>query len=212
MNIIKQIGIYTLEYFQELGELLWLYRTRLLSIFLILIILTPAFLVPPKEKNLIKSAEQTANNLPSFSLPSFNAQDLVPKTPLINIEIPETRYAQNMQPRNSPFLSGVLDERIDIDSIMQDTERVKDVMKIAKKVRYEGKISWGENLKSNVYTDKFNANSSVKITHDNKSFIKNIDEKAIMSDENLLLVSKDVFTEIGGDPKIQKSINVVIEQ
>jgi hypothetical protein len=95
---------------------------------------------------------------------------------------------------------------------MQDTERVKDVMKIAKKVRYEGKISWGENLKSNVYTDKFNANSSVKITYDNKSFIKNIDEKAIMSDENLLLVSKDVFTEIGGDPKIQKSINVVIEQ
>jgi hypothetical protein len=211
--MFQKIKIYTIEYFQELGQLLWDNRTRLLSAFLILIILIPAFLVPPKEKNLVKTAEQTANNLPnfpSFTLPSFNAQDLIPKTPLINIEMPRGDYAQNLQPKNSPFLSGVLDQRI--DSIIPDTDKVKDILKIAKKVRYEGKVSWGENLKSSLYADKFNASSSVKITHDNKSFIKNVDEKIIMSDDNLLLVSKDVFIEIGGDPKTQKSINVVVEQ
>lgn len=208
--MFEKIKIYTIEYFQELGQLLWQNRTRLLSVFLILIILIPAFLVPPKEKNLIQSAQQTANNLPNFTLPNFNAQDMVPKNPLINIEMPQGEYAQNLQPKNSPFLSGVLDQRI--DSIIPDTDKVKEILKIAKKVRYEGKVSWGENLKSNVYADKFNTNSSIKITHDNKSFIKNVDEKIIMSDDNLLLVSKDVFIELGGDPKSQKSINVVIEQ
>jgi hypothetical protein len=208
--MFQKIKIYTIEYFQELGQLLWENKTRLLSVFLILIILTPAFLVPPKEKNLIQSAQQTANNLPSFALPNFNAQDLVPKTPLINIELPQGDYAQNLQPKNSPFESGVLDQRI--DTTVADTDKVKDILKIAKKVRYEGKISWGDNLKSSVYADKFNASSSVKITHDNKSFIKNVDEKTIMADDNLLLVSKDVFVEIGGDPKTQKSINAVVEQ
>jgi hypothetical protein len=218
-DMFQKIKIYTIEYFQELGELLWHNKTRLLSVFLILIIFVPAFLVPPKEKNLIKTAEQTANNLPSlpsipslpsFSMPGFSPQDLVPKTPLINIEIPQAGYAQNLQPKNSPFLSGVLDQRI--DTIIPDTDKVKDILKVVKKVRYEGKVSWGENLKNNVYADKFNGGSSVKITHDNKSFIKDIDEKIIMSDDNLLLVSKSVFEEIGGNPKTQKSINIVVEQ
>lgn len=209
MTIFKQIGVYTVEYFQELGELLWVHKTRLLSIILILIILIPAFLVPPKEKNLIQSAQQTANNLPSIQLPSFNAVDLVPKAPLINIEVPQGSYTQNLTPRNSPFLSGVLDQRIDIPT---DTDKVKDILKFGNKVKYEGKIAWADNLKNNVYADKFNAGSSVKITFKDKSFIKNIDEKSILSDDSLLLVSKAVFEEIGGDSKTQKTINVIIEQ
>ena len=209
MKILKQIAIYTVEYFQELGELLYIHRTRLISIFLILIILIPAFLVPPKEKNLIQSAQQNANNLPSLQLPSFNATDLIPKVPLISIDIPKTDYAQNLTPRNSPFVSGVLDQRIDIPT---DIEKVKDSFKNIKKISYEGKVAWADNLKNNVYTDKFSSGSSIKITFNNKSYIKNVDEKTIMTDDNLLLVSKDVFVEIGGDPKTQKSIVATIEQ
>jgi hypothetical protein len=210
MNIFQQIITYTIEYFQELGELLWLYRTRIISLFIVILILIPAFLAPPKEKNFIQSAQKNVGNLPNFTLPNINTQDLVPKPPLINIEIPKNDYAQNLEPRNSPFLSGVLDQRI--DSVLTDTEKVKDILKIAKKIRYEGKVSWADNLKNSVYTDKFNVGSSIKITINNKSYIKNIDEKIIMTDDNLLLVNKDVFMEIGGDPKSQKSINVVLEQ
>lgn len=210
MSIINQIKIYTIEYFQELGQLVWRNRTRLLSVFLIIIIFLPAFLVPPKDKNLTQTNEQISQNTTSFELPSFNTQDLIPKIPAINIQMPQADYAQNLQPKNSPFDSGVLDQRI--DSAVPDTDKVKDFLKGMQKVRYEGKVSWAENLKSNVYGDKFNVGSSIKITQNNKSYIKNVDEKSIMSDDNLLLVSKQVFAEIGGDPATQKSLNVVVEQ
>jgi hypothetical protein len=205
MSIIHQIKIYTIEYLQELSQLLWQNRTRLLSVLLIFIILLPAFLVPPKEKNLVQTTQQTVNNTPSLAIP-----DLIPKIPEIKIEMPQADYAQNLQPKNSPFDSGVLDQRI--DSILPDTDKVKDILKSAQKVRYEGKISWADNLKSSVYADKFNVGSSIKITQNNKSYIKNVDEKIIMSDDNLLLVSKEVFAEVGGNPASQKSLNVVIEQ
>jgi hypothetical protein len=208
MNILQQIKIYTIEYFQELAQIIWHNRTRLLSVFLIFIILLPAFSPAPKDKNSVQATDQVASNRPNFALPSFNAQDL--KIPAINIQMPQGDYAQNLQPKNSPFDSGTLDQRLDM--VLTDVEKVKDSLKIAKKVRYEGKVSWAENLKSNLYTDKFNPGSSVKITQNNKSYIKNVDEKSIMTDDNLLLVSRDVFTEIGGDPKSQKSINVIVEQ
>ncbi len=209
MKLLKQIGIYTLEYFQELGSILFFCRTRLISIFLIFLIFIPAFMAAPKDKNLIQSAQQTANNLPNIDLPSLSPSELIPKTPLINIEIPKADYIQNLEPRNSPFLNGFLDQKIQLPT---DIDKVKDGFKNIEKIKYSGKIAWADNLKSNVYTDKYSSGSSLKITINNKSYIKNVDEKIIMNDDNLLLVSKDIFTELGGDPKSQKSIIATIEQ
>jgi hypothetical protein len=213
MNIFEQIKIYTVEYFQELGQLLWDNKTRLLSVIILLIILVPAVFVPRKEDNLIKNVEQTtknfAINLPEVGLPNFTAPDLIPKTPLVNVDLTQNYNNDKLQARNSPFVDNIIDRGV---GIITDTDKVRESLKVASKVRYEGKISWADNLKSSVYADKFNINSSVKITFKDKSYIKNIEEKSIMTDDNLLLVSKAVFDEIGGDSKAQKSITVTIEQ
>jgi hypothetical protein len=213
MNIFQQIYIYTIEYFQELGQLLWDNKTKLLSALILLIILVPAVFVPPKDKNILQNVEQStknfAINLPEVGMPNFNSQDLIPKTPLINVDLTQNYTNSQLQQRNSPFIDTVIDRGV---NLITDTDRVKDALKVASKVKYEGKIAWTDNLKNNVYADKFNANSSIKIIFKDKSYLKNIEEKSIMTDDNLLLVSKSVFEEIGGDPKTQKNIVAIIEQ
>jgi hypothetical protein len=212
MNILQKIRIYTVEYFQELGELLWNNKTKLLSLLILVIILIPAIFVPPKDKNYLQVAEESTKNLTGFEipreLPSFDS-NLIPKLPSIDINVPSDTFIQEqMTPKPSPLAESIATG----NQILTDIERVKDSLKMANKVKYEGKITWADNLKKEVYADKFNINSSVKITRGDKSYIKNIEEKSIMSDDNLLLVSRAVFVEIGGDPATQKSIIAVIEQ
>jgi hypothetical protein len=213
MNIFQQLYIYTVEYFHELGHLLWENKTKLLSALMLFIILVPAFFIPPKDKNIIGNIEQSTRNfsinLPEVGMPNFNTQDLIPKTPLVSVDLTQNYNNGQLEAKNSPLMGNIIDGGV---NFITDTDRVKDALKIASKVKYEGKISWADNLKSGIYSDKFNVNSSVKITFKDKSYIKNIEEKSIMGDDNLLLVSKAIFDEIGGDSKTQKSINVTIEQ
>jgi hypothetical protein len=215
MNIFKQIQIYTIEYFQELWQLIVNNKTKLISILIFIIIIIPAFSLPPRDKTYIEVAQQSIENIPSIELPSINTNynNLIPKLPAINFGLPDTSYIQEqMTPKASPLFDNITNTVATGNQIITDIDKVKDSFKVKEKIKYEGKVSWADNLKNNVYSDKFNANSSIKITSAGKSYIKNIDEKTIMQDDNLLLVSRSVFTEIGGDSKTQKSITVVVEQ
>jgi hypothetical protein len=74
----------------------------------------------------------------------------------------------------------------------------------------QGKAIWDENAKSAVSTDKFNLGTSIKVTTPSSSMGLVVGDVRVLSLDTLLVLNKETYTKLGGNPASDKSIDVTV--
>lgn len=74
----------------------------------------------------------------------------------------------------------------------------------------QGKAIWDENSKSQVSTDKFNLGSGIKVSTKSNSLDLVVGDVRVLSLDTLLVLNKDTYIKLGGNPTTDKSIDVTV--
>jgi hypothetical protein len=169
-------------------------RTKIYSLIIFLVIILPGVIMPtftqPVNEIYIPSigaTEKTAN----FNLPNVDLSFMTPK---------ETYSIKPPQIYQTQIDSTLLAENT-LNNIKKPIEQIQK-----SKTNFEGKISWDDTLSEGIATDRFMIDSNVKITFNGNPTTKRITQRRILSDDNILLVDKKTFAELGGDPTKDKTI------
>lgn len=75
---------------------------------------------------------------------------------------------------------------------------------------YTGKAIWDVNATSQVSTDKFNLGQSIKVTNGTISQNLVVGDVRVLASDTLLVLNKDTFQKLGGDPQKDTSIDVTV--
>ncbi|MEM1312607.1 MAG: hypothetical protein AAGF07_04045 [Patescibacteria group bacterium] len=128
-------------------------------------------------------------------------------------------------PRTGGSVLGVLDSRQDEKSTSPAENEVKvgEIASGAFETRVfksnqsqqesmKGKVIWDENAKSPVVTDKFSLGQSLKVNTGSSSYSLIVSDVRVLSENTLLVLDKNTFIELGGNPSMQDSMTVSVKK
>ena len=205
-NLLQEINLLFVGYWDWLNVVFGNNKTKIYSLILFIVIILPGVTMPT-----IKTPIAELPNLPTFTSPFGNSSN----NSLENAEKTQTQNQAQFVPPDLSFLTPKeniitpkLAPKLDIASIETKTETKKIIDNIIQKnkIAFEGKISWDETLSNPVATDKFGLGTNIKITYKEKITTKSVAQQRVLSDDNILMVNKATFVEIGGDPNTQKNL------
>lgn len=75
---------------------------------------------------------------------------------------------------------------------------------------FKGRVIWEDNAKFSVISDKFPKGSGVQVKFNNKTYPIVIEDIRILSSDTVLVVNKDTFLKLGGNPEVDSSIEVEV--
>jgi hypothetical protein len=85
--------------------------------------------------------------------------------------------------------------------------------KDSKKETFKGRAVWKEDLKSAVSTNKFALATGVLVEHETQSLNLVVGDNTVNLEEGAVIVlDKETFQNLGGDPSSQSSIEVVVSK
>lgn len=198
-NLFQEISILFVGYWDWIRQIFSQNKTKIYSLILFIILVLPGLIMPT-----IKQPITELPSLPSFGSDKnqFAVPDLSFLTPKENIATPklsanlfEAKIGMNTPEQVKTTLG-----------IKSDFNKLSENIIQKNKLAFEGKISWDDTLSNSVASDKFGVGSNIKISYKDKTTLKIIAKQRILGEDNILLVDKETFVELGGDPKTQKSI------
>jgi hypothetical protein len=148
------------------------FKAKLLSLFLLGLLLLPAFLGPRSSGDVLGALDYKPT------------QTKTSDTESQNIQIGE-------------IASGAFETK------------AAETNPIDKKV-YKGKAIWDENSKSQVITDKFSMGKSIKVSSNDNTLNLIVGDVRVLGEATLLVLNRDTFVLLGGDPDVQDSMDVSV--
>lgn len=173
-------------------------KTKIFSLLLLLLLIIPAFLVNPRYgAGMVLGVTET--NL-----------DTTPQ----NLEIKENN---NIDTKNNSGLIGSFfrekpkinptpkqSQLGQIGSGAMEVRTIQDEKPIVK-----GKVIWDKNAKTAVATDKFNLGTSITVSYKEKNLSLVVGDNRVLSADTVLVVDKETFIKLGGNPEIENSLEVM---
>jgi hypothetical protein len=169
-------------------------KTKLFSLIILGILVLPVFINPPKsgavlgvlekKDSVVESQQQEVQNNTS-SLGSI----------LLNQETENVAAQQEKIPNKAVK---------DISSGIRDIKK-----KISTPKEYRGKIVWDANAKYPAISDKFGLGTGVKVVNGGTSANVVVGDVRVLSPDTLMVVDNKTFTQLGGNPEKDLSIDVV---
>jgi hypothetical protein len=169
-------------------------KTKLFSLIILGILVLPVFINPPKsgavlgvlekKDSVVESQQQEVQNNTS-SLGSI----------LLNQETENVAAQQEKIPNKAVK---------DISSGIRDIKK-----KISTPKEYRGKIVWDANAKYPAISDKFGLGTGVKVLNGGTSANVVVGDVRVLSPDTLMVVDNKTFTQLGGNPEKDLSIDVV---
>ncbi len=75
---------------------------------------------------------------------------------------------------------------------------------------FKGRVIWEDNAKWKVVSDKFPKGSGIEVKFNGKAFPLVVEETRILSSDTTLVVNKETFIKLGGDPETSSYIEVEV--
>ncbi len=177
------------------------FRTKIFSLFLLALLIIPAVLVSPSRQNAtVLGVSENVENAA-----------IIPTG-----QIAESSPSQTSQTESGDFdITKLFEPEKEVPKIAKigqigsGAQEVQTLEKSEAKV-LSGRVIWDENARSAIATDKFPLGSSIKVSYESKDVYLVVGDARVLSSDTVLVVNRDTFIKIGGDPTKENKINVQI--
>jgi hypothetical protein len=169
-------------------------KTKLFSLIILGILVLPVFINPPKSGNVLGVLEKKGSVTESQSEIRQNNTST-----LGSILLNQQTEVSPSQPEQAPNKAIK-----DISSGIRDIKK-----KISAPKEYRGKIVWDANAKYPAISDKFGLGSGVKVVNGGSTINVVVGDVRVLSPDTLMVVDNKTFTQLGGNPEKDLSIDVV---
>jgi hypothetical protein len=177
------------------------FRTKIFSLFLLALLIIPAVLVSPSRQNAtVLGVSENVENAA-----------IIPTG-----QIAESSPSQTSQAESGDFdITKLFEPEKEVSKIAKigqigsGAQEVQTLEKSEAKV-LSGRVIWDENARSAIATDKFPLGSSIKVSYESKDVYLVVGDARVLSSDTVLVVNRDTFIKIGGDPTKENKINVQI--
>ena len=176
------------------------FRTKIFSLFLLALLIIPAILVSPVRQNAnVLGVSENINEIESnFVVPKNN-----------EIESKATSNSDNFDLGNFFGPDNTKAKTSKIGQIGSGAQEVRAIDKDETKA-ISGKVIWDENARSAISTDKFPLGSSIKVNYNQKDVYLVVGDTRVLSSDTILVVNRETFVKLGGNPEKENKINVNI--
>lgn len=176
------------------------FRTKIFSLFLLALLIIPAILVSPVRQNatVLGVSENINESESSFVVPKNR-----------EIESKATSSSDNFDLGNFFGPDNTKAKTSKIGQIGSGAQEVRAIDKDETKA-ISGKVIWDENARSAVSTDKFPLGSSIKVNYNQKDIYLVVGDTRVLSSDTVLVVNRETFVKLGGNPEKENKINVNI--
>lgn len=176
------------------------FRTKIFSLFLLALLIIPAILVSPVRQNAnVLGVSENINEIESnFVVPKNN-----------EIESKATSNSDNFDLGNFFGPDNTKAKTSKIGQIGSGAQEVRAIDKDETKA-ISGKVIWDENARSAISTDKFPLGSSIKVNYNQKDVYLVVGDTRVLSSDTVLVVNRETFVKLGGNPEKENKINVNI--
>ncbi len=177
------------------------FHTKLFSLFLLALLIIPAVLVSPVRQNA--SVLGVSENINDNS----EVNSVVPKN-----EKPEANTAKEPSNFDLGNFFGPDNTKVKTSKIGQIGSGAQEIRAIEKNEvkAISGKVIWDENARSAISTDKFPLGSSIKVNYNKKDIYLVVGDTRVLSSDTVLVVNRETFVKLGGNPEKENKINVNI--
>ena len=161
-------------------------KTKIFSLILLTLLALPVILGPQKTGGQVLGASESQDSKSNF--------------PTINFSNPlnTNQSSESSVPKQSSIgqiASGA--------SEIVANDDTKTALKVVK-----GRVIWEDNAKFKVISDKFPKGSGIQVKYNDKTYPLVIEDSRILSSDTILVVNKDTFIKLGGNPETSSSIEV----
>lgn len=176
-------------------------RNKIFSLVLLFLLIIPALLVNPKGTGMVLGVtENTADK--------GNSELVLEEKELENLRDSPSHKNQGLigslfadRPKANP-----IPKKSQLGQIGSGAMEIRTIEEEKPIVR--GKVVWDKNAKTAVATDKFSLGTSVVVSHKEKNLSLVVGDNRVLSADTVLVVDKETFIKLGGNPEIENSLEV----
>jgi len=162
-------------------------KTKIFSLIVLVLLALPVILGPQRSGGQVLGTSE--NKESGTSLPT------------INIPNPLSTSSKDSQPVAKPAKLGEIGsgarEIVSIDTTSQPKT-------------LKGNVVWEDKIKSKVISDKFPKGSGIIVNNSGKNTALVVEDSRILSADTILVVDKDTFIKIGGNPETSLTIEIEV--
>jgi hypothetical protein len=160
-------------------------KTKIFSLIVLVLLALPVILGTQRSGGQVLGTSENNENGTSF--------------PNINIPNPLSGGASEAKPQAKPSKLGEIGSGAR-EIVTADTTSSPKTLK--------GNVVWEDKIKSKVISDKFPKGAGIIVNYDGKSIPLVVDDSRILSSDTVLVVDKDTFIKIGGNPETSLTIEI----
>jgi hypothetical protein len=162
-------------------------KTKIFSLIVLALLTLPVILGPQRSAGQVLGTSENKESGNSF--------------PTINIPNPLSGVSSETQPIPKPPKIGEIASGTR-EIITTDTASIPKTLK--------GNVVWEDKVKSKVISDKYPKGSGIIVNYNGKSIPLVVDDSRILSTDTILVVDKDTFIKIGGNPETTLTIEIEV--
>lgn len=157
-------------------------KTKVFSLIVLVLLALPIFIGPQKNAGQVLGTSENQSSV--YSSPEKNS----PNFDLINSS------PQLKQSKIGEIGSGA-------------SEVVSKNVVVGAKI-YKGRVIWEDNAKGKVVSDKFPKGSGIQVKYNQNTVPLVVEDSRILSSDTVLVVNKETFIKLGGNPETASFIEV----
>lgn len=162
-------------------------KTKIFSLIVLALLALPVILGPQRSGGQVLGTSENRESGTSF--------------PTINIPNPLSTSSTDSQPVPKPAKLGEIGSGAR-EIVSTDTTSLPKTLK--------GNVVWEDKIKSKVISDKFPKGSGITVNNNGKSIPLVVEDSRILSTDTILVVDKDTFIKIGGNPETSLAIEIEV--